>query len=115
LNECADLTGEIYEGLDVSREIRAVAHQSLGDTILLRDEDALVGFRRFGRLVDACDAFAAERGLGRLVAGVNLARLEAYQHLLSSGFRTDMQGVAMEWADDVGYNRRNVFVIDDWR
>jgi len=145
LNECADLTGEIYEGLDVGREIRAVAHQNLGDTILLRDEDTLVGLavchcgpgseagsgtcyvkfgaarpgddvgRRFGRLVDACDTFAAERRLGRLVAGVNTARLEAYQHLLSSGFRTDMQGVAMEWADDVGYNRRNVFVIDDWR
>jgi GNAT superfamily N-acetyltransferase len=145
LKECAQLTGEIYEGLDLSREIRAVAGQNLGDTILLREDDTLVGLavchcgagseagtgtcyvkfgaarpgpdaaRRFDRLVDACDAFAAHRGLGRLLAGMNMARLEAYQRLLASGFRTDMQGVAMEWSDDVGYNRRDVFIIDDWR
>ncbi len=144
LKECGDLTGEIYDGLDVRREILAVAQQNLGDTILLRDGDTLVGLavchcgagseagsgtcyvkfgaarpggdaaRRFGRLIDACDAFAAQRGLGRLVVGVNMARLDAYRHLLSSGFRTDMQGVAMEW-NDVGYNRRDVFIIDDWR
>jgi GNAT superfamily N-acetyltransferase len=145
LKECAQLTGEIYEGLDLSREIRAVAGQNLGDTILLREDDTLVGLavchcgagseagtgtcyvkfgaarpgpdaaRRFDRLVNACDAFAANRGLGRLLAGMNMARLEAYQRLLASGFRTDMQGVAMEWSDDVGYNRRDVFIIDDWR
>ena len=145
LKECAQLTAEIYEGLDLSREIRAVAGQNLGDTILLREDDTLVGLavchcgagseagtgtcyvkfgaarpgpdaaRRFDRLVDACDAFAANRGLGRLLAGMNMARLEAYQRLLASGFRTDLQGVAMEWSDDVGYNRRDVFIIDDWR
>jgi GNAT superfamily N-acetyltransferase len=145
LKECAQLTGEIYEGLDLSREIRAVAGQNLGDTILLREDDTLVGLavchcgagseagtgtcyvkfgaarpgpdaaRRFDRLVNACDAFAANRGLGRLLAGMNMARLEAYQRLLASGFRTDLQGVAMEWSDDVGYNRRDVFIIDDWR
>jgi len=36
LAECCKATGEIYEGLDVSREIRAVDSQRAGDTIFTR-------------------------------------------------------------------------------
>src|ERR1051325_6816453 len=43
LNACRELTSAIYEGLDVEREIRAVAAQELGDTILLWDDDRLAG------------------------------------------------------------------------
>jgi hypothetical protein len=31
------------------------------------------------------------------------------------GFRAFLHGVAMHRANDVGYNRPGVFVIDDWR
>jgi GNAT superfamily N-acetyltransferase len=45
LVECRALCEEILAGLDLSREIRAVAGDGLGDTLLVRDEDgALVGF-----------------------------------------------------------------------
>jgi hypothetical protein len=44
LKTCGELTGLIYDGLDVSGEIRAVASQNLGDTVLLRDDSGLAGF-----------------------------------------------------------------------
>ena len=69
----------------------------------------------FERLLDACEGLAAARGLGRLVAGVNTARREAYRRMLARGFRADLVGVAMERPDEPGYNRADVYVIDDWR
>jgi len=43
LSACRELTNAIYEGLDVEREIRAVASQGLGDTVLFWDGARLVG------------------------------------------------------------------------
>ena len=71
--------------------------------------------RIFNHLLDACEAFAAERGLGRLEAGVNLSRSQAYREMLRRGFRVDFQGVAMHRPDALAYNRPDAFVIDDWR
>jgi len=56
-----------------------------------------------------------EKGLQKIVAGVNTGRQEAYQHLLNSGFRTELQGVAMERPNEPGYNRAGIYLIDDWR
>jgi len=53
--------------------------------------------------------------MARLDAGVNLARHEAYHKLRERGFRTDLQGVAMHRANEPGYNRLGVYLIDDWR
>lgn len=145
LDACREVTDAIYEGLDVGAEVRAVAQQDLGETLLLWDEGRLVGLAvchcgagseagsgvcyvkfgaarpgprasaHFSRLLDACEQLAAEKKLSRLVAGVNTARHEAYRHMLERGFRTDLQGVAMQRANHVGYNRPGVYVIDDWR
>jgi GNAT superfamily N-acetyltransferase len=145
LSACRELTGAIYEGLDVEREIRAVSAQELGDTILLWDDSRVVGLavchsgpgteagtgtcyikfgavlpaptavQDFGRLLDACEEWASSRNLSRLVAGVNTARDEAYQKMLARGFRTDMQGVVMSRPNEAGYNRTGVYLIDDWR
>jgi GNAT superfamily N-acetyltransferase len=145
LQACRELTNSIYEGLDLEREIRAVDDQELGDTILTWNGTALAGFavchagagteagggkcyikfgavrggpdapREFRRLLAAGREFALLRGAKTLVAGVNLARLEAYREMLQAGFRTIMQGVAMQRNGDAGYNRPGVFVIDDWR
>jgi len=145
LNACRELTSAIYEGLDVEREIRAVAAQELGDTILLWDDDRLAGMavchagpgteagsgvcyikfgavrpgaaaeQDFSRLIDACEEAASARNLSRLVAGVNTARHEAYGQLLARGFRTEMQGIVMSRPNEAGYNRPGVFLIDDWR
>ncbi len=69
----------------------------------------------FDKLLDACEAFAAEKGMSRIVAGVNTGRYEAYRKMLSRGFQIDILGIAMHRYNDSGYNKRGVYVIDDWR
>ena len=145
LGACRMLTDSLYDGLDVSLEIRALSEQHLGETVLLWGGDMLEAFavchcgegseggpgncylkfaavrhgapaeRSFEHLLDACEALAAEQGLQKLEAGVNLSRSRAYRHLLRLGFRTQMLGVAMHRPDSPAYNRPEVFVIDDWR
>jgi len=145
LQACRELTSEIYDGLDLEREIRAVDNQKLGDTVLLRDGSMLAGFAvchtgagseagsakcyiKFGvvrsgadaaptfrLLLNSCTEFSQMRGMKTLVAGMNLARLDAYRQMLQAGFRTTSQGVAMQRNGEAGYNRPEVFLIDDWR
>jgi len=146
LAACRELTGSIFEGLDVSREIQAVDEQKLGDTILVWDDAKVAGFavchagpgteagsgicyvkfaavrpdsyvsRNFMRLLEACEAFARERGAAKVRAGVNVARREAFREIYARGYRTEFQGVAMETGDvSAGYNRAGVYVLDDWR
>jgi hypothetical protein len=69
----------------------------------------------FERLLDACEALAATQGVARLIAGMNIGRHEAYRQMIRRGFRTDLQGVAMQRGNEAGYNRPGVFLIDDWR
>lgn len=145
LTACRELTDAVYEGLDVSREIRAVADQALGETVLLGEDSKIIGmavchcgpgteagsgacYIKFGavrpglnaapvfdQLLEACEAMAASRGLSRLTAGVNTARHEAYRQMLARGFRVDRQGVTMQRPNEPGYNRAGVYLIDDWR
>ena len=51
----------------------------------------------------------------RLVAGANMGRHSAYRRMIERGFRTEMQGVAMQKPNEPGYNREEIFLIDDWR
>jgi GNAT superfamily N-acetyltransferase len=145
LRACRGISSAILDGLDLEREIGAVHDQGLGDTILQSEEGELRGFAvchvgpgteagggvcyvKFGavrpgpraaadfeRLLDACDSFAAARGTPQLVAGVNAAREAAYRALLARGFRTAIQGLAMHRPNAPGFNRPDIFVIDDWR
>jgi hypothetical protein len=46
---------------------------------------------------------------------VNTAREAPYRRLLARGFRTIIQGVAMQSPNEAGYSRPAAFVIDDWR
>lgn len=145
LQACSELTSSIYDGLDVEREIRAVDEQHLGDTVLTWTGSQLAGLavchagpgteagsgkcyvkfggarcgpnapREFRRLLEACYDFAARCGATTLDAGVNVARLDAYREMLQAGFRTTRQGVVMERNAEPGYNRPDVFLIDDWR
>ncbi len=145
VSECAELTNSIYPGLRLDTEIHSVARQQLGETVIVRKAGEIAGFavchcgtdteagdgkcfikfaavraahdspKRFQQLLLACEALAASQGLTRLVAGINLSRHEAYQLMLASGFRSDIQGVAMHRPNNAGYSRKGVFVIDDWR
>ncbi|HMD85444.1 MAG TPA: GNAT family N-acetyltransferase [Terriglobia bacterium] len=145
LSACRELTGAIFDGLDVTSEIRSVMNQNLGETVLVWGGDLLDGFAvchvgegteagrnncyikfaavrpgpgaedRFEHLLDASEGLAAERGLQRIEAGVNLNRRQAYRQMLRRGFRIDFQGVAMHRPDAPAYNRPDAFVVDDWR
>jgi GNAT superfamily N-acetyltransferase len=70
---------------------------------------------RFAALLDACAALAGAAGRTTVVAGVNLAREEAYRTMLGRGFRTQIQGVTMHRPNEPGYSRPGLFVLDDWR
>ncbi len=146
LADCREVTNANCDGLNVGIEIRAVAEQNLGDTILVSDGGKLAAFavchsgpgteagsgvcyvkfaavrpgRRasevFERLLDAVEGYAREMKVPKITAGVNLARREAFQAMIARGFRTEMQGVAMETGDATsGYNRAGVYILDDWR
>jgi hypothetical protein len=145
IEACRELTNTVYDGLDLAGEIRSIDTQGLGDTLLLWDDARLVGFaachygagteagsgacyikfgvtrpgnnagENFERLLDACEALAATLGAQVLTAGANMGRHEAYRAMLKQGFRTDIQGVAMQRSNDPGYSRPGVYIIDDWR
>ena len=70
---------------------------------------------RFERLLDVCEQLAAERGLAKLDAGMNLGRPDAYQRMVDRGFRTGLQGVTMHRPNEPGYSHPDAYVIDDWR
>lgn len=140
-----ELTDAIYEGLDVSREICTVHTQKLGDTVCFWDDLSLAGFAvchygagteagsntcyvkfgavrlgkgtglRFEQLLDLCETLSILKGMSRLVAGVNTSRHEAYCRMIARNFRTEITGVAMHKPNQPGYNRPDVFVLDDWR
>ncbi len=140
-----ELTNAIYEGLDVWRDICAVHAQKLGDTVWFWDEAELAGFavchygagteagsdtcyvkfgavrpganagQRFEQLLDLCETLSAVEEMSRLVAGVNTSRHEAYRIMIARSFRTKITGVAMQKPNEPGYNRPDVFALDDWR
>ena len=70
---------------------------------------------RFGALLDACAALAREAGMPNVLAGVNLAREEAYRQMLARGFRTMIQGVTMHRPNEPGYSAPGLYILDDWR
>lgn len=145
LAECHDITNAMYRGLDLAHEIRAVQSQSLGDTLLVRDEAGIAAFavchagprteagsgalyakfaaarpgpnvaRDFEALLDACEAYASERGLLRFVAGVSTARHEAYRAMLARGYRIETAGLTMMRGNEPGYRRPGIYALDDWR
>lgn len=145
LKQCREVAGAVYAGLDLESEILATYGQGLGDTVLLAEGDDLAGFAvchcgggseagsgacfvkfgavlpgdraeaRFERLLDACEALASERGLTRLIAGVNTARHGAYRALLGRGYRAILNGLTMLRPDEPALNRPDAYVIDDLR
>ena len=136
LRSCRTVTDAIYSGLDLTEEIRTTNAQGVGDTVLLEGSDGIAAFAvchygprseagagycfvKFGavrdgrsteqdylRLLDACEALAVAVGMPKVLAGANMARHEAYRHLVARGFRTEIQGVAMHRNNDPGYCRR---------
>ena len=144
IQACGKLTHKIDKGLDLAGEIRAVLAQRTGDVVLTYRRSILDAFAvclngpgseggektcyvkfgaarggagagdRFDKLLDACEAFAASRGV-TVEAGVNLGREDAFRRMRARGYRVTTQGVAMQRPHAAGFNRADAYVIDDWR
>jgi len=144
IEACARLTKKIDKGLDLTAEIRSVLKQHIGDIVLTHTRGALDGFaicltgpgseggeklcyikfgaarpgpgadKRFDKLLQACEAFAASRGAA-VEAGMNLAREAAFRQMKIRGYRVMTQGVSMQRPHAAGFNRPDAWVIDDWR
>jgi predicted N-acetyltransferase YhbS len=145
LTDTREMLASIYDGLDVTMEIESVVRQKIGDTVFLRngshvdavavchigkgsetgtgscyikfgavrpDADAA---KNFESLFDACERVAAASGAKELEAGVNLERHAAYRAMIARGFRTFISGVAMQQGNDRGYNKPDLYLLDDWR
>lgn len=140
LDEIRSLCARIFDGLDPTAEVVAVAKQRLGDTLIVRGpEDAVAAFAichygagseagskdlsvKFGAaaggasyqpLLDAVLSHGAGVNAERVVLAVNAAREGAYRAALDRGFRIAMLGVAMvrgNVADDPG-----AWLIEDFR
>jgi GNAT superfamily N-acetyltransferase len=145
LRACRELTESLYDGLDLSGEIRAVHQYRLGDTLLLWDGSKLGGLavcqfgggseggedccyvkfaaarpgqqsgERFEDLLRACSKLAAAERLSIIEAGVSTARDDAYRRMLAYGFRTLILGIAMHRPNQTAYHHAEAYVIDDWR
>ncbi len=146
LDEIGRLTDQVFRGLDLGREIIAAHEQKIGDTVLLRCNGTLEGMavcqcgagseagsdtcyvkfaavrpgkeapEGFERLLDACEIFAADSQVDRLVAGVNTGRVDAYRRLLARSYRAERVGVSM-WLrpEEPRFDTPAHYVIDDLR
>jgi hypothetical protein len=73
------------------------------------------GAGRLGRLLEGVEAWAASAGAGLVVAGTGSGRVGAWETLRGSGYRPFIQGLTMHRERHPGYDREDVFVLDDWR
>ncbi|HWC04363.1 MAG TPA: GNAT family N-acetyltransferase [Methylomirabilota bacterium] len=139
------LTGRIYRGLDLTKEIEIVDGLALGDTVLLEKDGSLLGFaichtpgvseapqgalyikylavdptrrrpEHFVQLLNACEDFGINAACQRVIAPVYTGYWRAYQTLLSSGYHVDMLMLRMKRGKNDDYEREEDFVLDDWR
>jgi len=140
IKSCERITDGIEKGLDLGGEIRAVLAQRAGDVVLRNRRGVPEAFAvcmngagseggkrvcyiKFGaarngdgfdRLLDACESFAISRD-AELEAGVNLACEDAFWRMRAHGYQAAMQGVAMQRPHVEGFNRADVYVMNDWR
>ena len=70
---------------------------------------------RFAALLDGCGSLAAAVGMPNLLAGVNLAREEAYLQMVARGFRAEIQVVTMHRPNEAAFSLPGLYVLDDWR
>lgn len=139
--QCRALTEAAMPGLDLGREIATVLDGGIGDVIAVAEGSKLDGFAichtgagseggtkgfyvkfalarsgdGFAALLAACEAEAARRGVAAVSAGVSTGRHPAYRMMVERGYRTQLMGVQMlrPWRE--GFDRPDVWAIDDWR
>jgi GNAT superfamily N-acetyltransferase len=145
LSKCRNLSGSVYNGLDLEREILAVQAQKLGETVMVWEGDVLAAFavchcgpgteagndtcyikfatagrgpdadEAFDKLLNACEEYARMRGVTDVLAGVNTACHNAYRRMILRGFRTDFVGVLMLRPNQTAFDNSDSYVICDLR
>jgi GNAT superfamily N-acetyltransferase len=145
LSACRELTETVFDGLDVTGEVLSVGEQGIGETVLVREGSRVAGLAvchtgagseagsgraavkfaavRSGaggsgelrRLLEAVEWWAASAGAAVLTAGTGSGRIAAWETLRAAGYRPFLQGIAMHRDRHPGYDREDVFVLDDWR
>ena len=71
---------------------------------------------RLDQLISAVDALAAQKGLARVVLGVNLVHEETHRRLHALGFVANSVGVSMHRDNQPHYRTPGAgWVMDDWR
>jgi hypothetical protein len=124
--------------------MRSALKQRIGDVVLTYTRDVLDGFavclngvgseggekvcyikfgaarsgrgagERFSRLLEACEAFAAVRGVP-VEAGMSLACEDGYLRMRARGYRAAIQGITMQHPNAEGFVRADAYVLSDWR
>ncbi len=145
LGRLRTLTGKLYRGLDLTKEVEIVSGLALGDTLLLEKDRAVIGFaichtpgvseaphdalyvkfvaidparrrpEHFAQLLAACEDYAVTAGCQRIIAPVYTAYWRAYQSLLASGYQMEMLMIRMKRGRHEDYEKEEEFVLDDWR
>lgn len=145
LKSCKQLTTMIYEGLDLTQEIEAIAAQRLGDTLIVWEQNEIIGFAachvgpnteagsnacyikfgaaaqgikgrdNFKKVLTSCEVFAKKANARRIELGINTACLEAHEEILSAGFKILRTGIAMHRPNMPGFSNAYNFVIADMR
>ena len=145
LTACLEITDSIFEGLDLSREIRSLDEQGLGEVVLIQDNQGVAAFAichcgsgseagpdrcyiKFAavrpaptpetallRLLSAVEHMARHKGLRQTATGVNTGREKIARLMAELGFKTLTQGLSMHRPNEPGFSCRDAFVLDDWR
>lgn len=145
LVDARDLCNELLKGFDIGIEIKGIAAQSLGETIIVRSDGRLEGValchfgsaseadeKRFyvkfasarpgpnaeGAFVDllgACEALAVENGLAGIEAGVSTETVGAYKTMIRLGYKPAHFGVFMLRGGGSAIYRPDGYVIADLR
>jgi GNAT superfamily N-acetyltransferase len=134
--QCRAIAAANFPGLDLTREIEALAVRKLGALVAVDGGFAICHFgpgsearegtiyvkfaavrpgdaRGFAALLDAVEAHAISVGAQRVALGVNCARRGAYHALQARGYRVDSYGVNMHRPDSAGWDLPDRYAVCD--
>ena len=141
MGECRALVERLLPGYDYSREINLTHELSLGDTVLLYDDDRIVGFAlahtaplvegrsreelrvlklvleddsRFDELVRATSDFARRSGTRRVALRVQGEFLRAFQRVIALGAHVRWTDLRMSLVDHEERAPERGLVLSNW-
>jgi GNAT superfamily N-acetyltransferase len=141
IGECRAMIDRLLPGYDYTREIQLTADLGLGDTVLLRDRDRLVGYAlahtaplvegrareelrvlklvledesRFVELVRAVADFARRSGTRRVALRIQGEFQSAYQRVIALGGHVRWTDLRMSLAEHLEQRPARGLVLSNW-